>query len=374
MHNLDENSSEGDSENVYVGSINDKKTEINDNECFVTMDVNGNQVKYKIDTGAQCNIITKKVFEKVKASTTVLKKSTSRLTSYMGDRLTVLRKTTLNCMGHDLQFYVTDSRQTSLLGFKASQDLGLIEVVLAVNTNDLDRLKREHPKVFSGLGCLEKPYKIMIDPTVTPVVNAPGKVPVALRKRVKKAFMTWKMMVRKVDEPTDWVNSMVIVEKTNKKLRICLDPRSLNTAIKRKHFQLPTIEEITSRMSGAKIFSKLDGNNSYWQLKLDPESQLLTTFNTPYGRYYYLRTPSGIKSAQEMYQKRISQLFEDIEGVETDIDDILIWGRSKEEHDQHLKMALKRCEDIGLTLNEDKCVQTWIRNARSRHAFESIHQ
>ena len=96
--------------------------------------------------------------------------------------------------------------------------------------------------------------------------------------------------------------------------------------------------------------------NSYWQLKLDPESQLLTTFNTPYGRYCYLRTPFGIKSAQEVYQKRISQLFEDIEGVETDIDDILIWGRSKEEHDQRLKMALKRCEDIGLTLNKDKCV------------------
>ena len=197
----------------------------------------------------------------------------------------------------------------------------------------------------------------MIDPTATPVVNAPRKVPVALRKRVKKALSDMENdgVIRKVDEPTDWVNSMVIVEKPNKKLRICLDPRNLNTAIKREHFQLPTIAEITSRMSGAKIFSKLDGNNSYWQLKLDPESQLLTTFNTSYGRYCYLRTPFEIKSAQEVYQKRISQLFEDIEGVETDID-ILIWGRSKEEHDQRLKMALKRCEDIGLTLNKDKCV------------------
>ena len=55
-------------------------------------------------------------------------------------------------------------------------------------------------------------------------------------------------------------------------------------------------------------------------------------------------------------KKRISQLFEDIEGVETDIDDILMWGRSKEEHDQRLKMALKRCGDIDLTLNQDKYV------------------
>ena len=88
-------------------------------------------------------------------------------------------------------------------------------------------------------------------------------------------------MIRKVDEPMDWVNSMVIVENPNKKLRICLDPRNLNTAIKREH-------------------------------------------NTPFGRYCYLRTPFGIKSAQEVYRKRISQLFEDIEGVETDTDDILL--------------------------------------------------
>ncbi|MCG7876437.1 MAG: RNase H-like domain-containing protein [Candidatus Thiodiazotropha endolucinida] len=361
VHNLEENSSESDSENLYVGSINEKcqkKTEICDNEYFVTMDVNGVQVKFKIDTGSQCNIISDKVFKKVKAPHCILEKSTSRLTSYTGDRLKVLGKTTLNCMGHDLEFYVTDSRQTSLLGFKASQDLGLIKVVLAVNTNELDKLIREHPKAFSGLGCLEKPYKIMIDSTVTPVVNPPRKIPVALRKRVKKALRDMEKdgVIRAVDEPTDWVNSMVIVEKPNKKLRICLDPRNLNTAIKREHFQLPTIEEITSRMSGAKVFSKLDGKNSYWQLKLDCESQLLTTFNTPYGRYCYLRTPFGIKSAQEVYQKRISQLFEGLEGVETDIDDILIWGRSKEEHDQRLRLALKRCEDIGLTLNKDKCV------------------
>ena len=136
------------------------------------------------------------MFEKVKAPTTVLTKSISNLTSYTGDRLIVLGKTTLNCMGHDLQFYVTDSRQTSLLGLKASQDLGLFVVLLAVNTNDLDRLNREHPKVFSGLGCLEKPYKIIIDPTVTPVVNAPRKVLVALLcSRVKRSFLTWKMMV-----------------------------------------------------------------------------------------------------------------------------------------------------------------------------------
>ena len=116
---------------------------------------------------------------------------------------------------------------------------------------------------------------------------------------------------------------MVVVEKPNGK-RICLDPQHLNKAIKREHYQLPTIEDITTRMANATWFSKLDGNHGYWQIPLNPESQLLTTFNTPFDGYCYVCTPFEIKSAYEVFQKRMNQHFGDMEGVETDIDDILI--------------------------------------------------
>ena len=65
--------------------------------------------------------------------------------------------------------------------------------------------------------------------------------------------------------------------------------------------------------------------------------------------------PFSIKSAQEIFQKLISQLLGDLPGVETDIDDILVWGKTKEEHDKRLKAVLKRCKEIHLTLNKDKC-------------------
>lgn len=87
------------------------------------------------------------------------------------------------------------------------------------------------------------------------------------------------------------VNSIVCDEKSNGKLRICLDPRDLNKAIKREYYQLPAIEEITTRLAGAKIFSELDANSGYWQIPLDPASQKLTTFNTPFGRYCFCRMP-----------------------------------------------------------------------------------
>ena len=65
--------------------------------------------------------------------------------------------------------------------------------------------------------------------------------------------------------------------------------------------------------------------------------------------------PFGIRSAQEVFQKRISQLFEGLEGVETDIDDILVWGRSRQEHDDRLRTVLNKCQEVGLTRNAEKC-------------------
>ena len=102
---------------------------------------------------------------------------------------------------------------------------------------------------------------------------------------------------------------------------------------------------MATRLSGARIFSKLDANHGYWQIPLDDESQQLTTFNSPF----------GIKSAQEIFQKRMAQYFGDLEGVETDIDDILVWGKTEEEHHKRLKAVLQRCQDIQLTLNMEKC-------------------
>ena len=180
----------------------------------------------------------------------------------------------------------------------------------------------------------------------------------ALRERIKEELDNMERMgvIKKVEIPTDWANSLVIMEKhKTKQLRICLDPRPLNKAIKHEHFQLPTLEDITTRLSGAKRFSKLDAKNGYWQIPSGEESQLLTTFSTPFGRYCFARMPFGVKSAQEVFQKRMCQCFGDLPGVEIDIDDMLVWGASEEEHNSCLQAVLQRCKDIGLTLNKDKC-------------------
>ena len=106
-------------------------------------------------------------------------------------------------------------------------------------------------------------------------------------------------MIERVQEATDWVNSMVTVVKPNGKLRICIDPRDLNKAIKREYYPMRTIEEIASRMPNAKLFSVLDASSGFWQVQLDHASAKLCT---PFGRYMFKRIPFGISSAQDVFQ------------------------------------------------------------------------
>lgn len=114
-------------------------------------------------------------------------------------------------------------------------------------------------------------------------------------------FTRERKVVEKVTDPTEWVNS-VIVYKKDGNLRLCLDPTDLNRAIKPEHYKIPTLSEITNRINGAKYFSTVDCS------KLDEESSKLCTFNTPFGRYKFLRMPYGISSAPEIFTKNIKQL------------------------------------------------------------------
>ena len=104
-----------------------------------------------------------------------------------------------------------------------------------------------------------------------PVIHAPRKVPVPQRANVVEEL---KRMVRQ-EEPTEWVNSLFVVPKPTGAVRLCIDPRDLNLAIKRPHYPMKTIDEVASRLQGAKIFSIMNATSGFWQLKVDDESSCL---------------------------------------------------------------------------------------------------
>lgn len=114
---------------------------------------------------------------------------------------------------------------------------------------------------------------------------------------------------------------------------------------------LNTIEEILPSLHQARIFSVVDASNGFWQVELDEESSLLTTFVTPYGRYRWRRLPFGISSAPEEYQRRMNQALEGLDGIAICADDVIIFGcgeddeAAERDHDLKLLKLLERCRE-----------------------------
>ena len=257
------------------------------------------------------------------------------------------------------------SKQTML-------DINLLQILdsdhLSVVKTDSDPLSDAYADVFKGLGNLAGRYKITIDESIKPVVHPPRHLLVAITEQVKRKIeeMTSDGIIEKVNQPTDWVSSMLVVSKPSieadgeTKIRICLDPRDLNVAIKREHFPMSTIKEIATRLNGSKLFSVFDASKGLWQVELDEKSSLLTTFNTPFARYRWQRVPFGIKSAPEVWQRKMREHVEGLKGVEVIADDFVTVGYGnttaewQADHDRNVRTFLDRRRERNLRLNKNE--------------------
>ena len=325
--------------------------------------MNGNDTMFKIDTGAQCNVIPKNLLKSL-SPPPKLKPATVLLSAYNGTEIPVAGKC-ITSIKHKNQtvnvlFIVVETDLALILGLNTSEKLNLIKRIYKINGNSqpIVSIEREFSDCFGEIGCLQRTHYIELKDNVTPVIAPIRKIPLALKSKLKEELqrMTKLDVIEPVEKPTEWVNALVFISKPNGKLRICLDPRPLNKAIKQQHHKLPTAEEIISEMSGAQFSTKLDASNGYWQIKVDNESAALLTFGTPFGRYRFKRLPFGIHSASEVFQVEVANIIAGIEGCANSQDDIMIWGASKEENDQRLRACLTRIRKRGLKLNQTKCI------------------
>lgn len=364
--NVDNDSEDSDSDAFYVGMIielSGEKYKVNQltNSWLLETDINSKKVIMQLDTGARCNVMSTKTLSSLGLKVT--NKSNSVLRSYSGHQLKPVGETSVPVKVkdkvHDIKFQIVDQTAETIIGAETCEKLQLVKRIHSVTeTKSINDILSKYPKIFNGLGCMPGKHHINIDKEIEPVIHPPRKVPVALKEKVKNELMSMQKqgVIVKQNDPTEWVNSMVTVMKPNGKIRICMDPKDLNKAIKREHHPLKTIEEILPQMSDAKVFTKLDATSGFWQCELDDESKKLCTFNTPHGRFSFTRLPYGIKSASEVYQKIVSEMLNDLDGCESIIDDILIWGKDNNEHDARLDAVLKRISENNLKLNKDKCV------------------
>ena len=360
-------------ETVNFSVVNSTRPDDRD-EVYATVNLRGTPatLRVKVDTGAQGNILPMRTYNQMfPVRKPALTPTRTILTAYDGSRIQHHGCVTLPCEydGHttDAKFYVAEAAGPVILGLPSSRNLHLVTLHCAVGAsepalstpaiNTTEDLKRAYPGQFDRIGNFPGQYHIVLSENAQPVIHAPRRCPVHLREELKEELesMEKEGVITKVAEPTDWVSSIVVAKRSNGKLRVCLDPKDLNKSIKRCHHQPPTAEEITHKLAGAKFFSKMDAKNGYWSVKLDEESSLLTTFNTPFGRYRYLRMPFGLVMSQDVFQQKMDQILESCEGVIGIADDVVIYGSTEQEHDDHMHRLMRVSASNGLVYNSAKC-------------------
>lgn len=203
-------------------------------------------------------------------------------------------------------------------------------------------------------------FKIRLKASATPhSITVCRRTPVPLLDKLKRELdlLEDQKIIKKVYEPTEWVSPIVIVpKKDSDQIRLCTDFSRLNEHILRERYFSPTPTDLISQtdLSQCRFFTVVDALKGYFQVPLDEESQPLTTFLTPYGRYCYLVAPMGLCSISEHYNRRMDQALEGLQRVYHIVDDCLIASPTWEEHVKDVQAFLQRCRDRAITLNRQK--------------------
>ena len=320
--------------------------------------LNKMEVSFKLDTGAEVTAISEETYQRL--GLPELQQPSKVLYGPARQTLNVVGQftATLERQSHTSQqsVFVVRGLRNNLLGLPAITSLQLLYRVNSVDVGG--EIRKEFPKVFSGLGNLGDEYHIKLKEGAVPhALYTPRNVPIPLREKVKEELARMEAMgvISPIQEPTPWCAGMVVVPKRSGAVRICVDLKPLNESVLREPHPIPKVDETLAQVAGAKVFSKLDANSGFWQIPLAKVSRPLTTFITPFGRYCFNKLPFGISSAPELFQRRMNMILEGLDGVLCHMDDVLVYGANQAEHESRLRDVMKRLEAAGVTLNSDKC-------------------
>ena len=289
------------------------------------MEIGKKTVEMQIDTGASCDVLPRSCLP----DDTEIQTTKRELITYSKSKLRVLGtvrvhiRNPCNNTEYVAEFVVVEDGFAPLLAAETAQKMNLLVVqhqnILqpdhqtpeiiedSINSLNEEQVLAEYADLFKGLGKIEGKLHLEIDETVPPVVMPPRRVPVAVKGKLREELDRLESLgvLEKEDKPTTWVSSMVATQKPSGKVRVCIDPQRLNQALKQRHYPLPVIDDILPELSKARVFTKADLKDGFLQIQLDDTSNKLTTFQTAWGRYRWLRMPYGISPAPECFQQKL---------------------------------------------------------------------
>ena len=216
----------------------------------------------------------------------------------------------------------------------------------------------QYPSLFQSSVGLFPGYqhRIQLTTDARPTAVKLRGVPLARRAEVEKEIA--RMDKEGVWEPvtqSEWIHGLVTVPKESGGVRITTDLSPLNHYVIAEAFPLPAIKDVLPELYGAKVFSKLDFRKGYFHIQLHPDSRPLTTTITSSGLRQYTRLPMGLKESASTFQRLVHQTLAGLKGVVFYIDDILVFGKTRTEHDHNLKPVMERLQATNFRLNPEKC-------------------
>ena len=335
-----------DMEKVFLGAVDVQKQDGYEPPWKVNILVNGSRVNFKIDSGADVNVMSKKQYLSLNPLPE-LKQNRAKLDG-VGGQLKNLgyfqTEVEYRNQKYCVDMFVVDHDSPSLMSRSLACEMNLIKRV---------------DDVTSSIGLMQcDPVKIHVKRDAIPYsVSTPRRIPLPMMAKVENELnrMENEGVIIKQTEPTEWCSPIVPVLKPNGQVRLCVDLKTLNMAIERERYVIPTLQDIFHNMNGSAVFTSLDAASGYWQMPLDENSSKLTMFITPFGRYRFTRVPFGISIASEIYQREMSRILRGLDGIEVYQDDIIIHGKDARQHDERLRKTLDVINMNGIKLNQKKC-------------------
>lgn len=259
--------------------------------------------------------------------------------------------------------YIVDHDVETLLSGRVCEDLNIIQYNPAPTrpihrTTTNSEFVDQYPDVFDGIGTL-KDYQVEfhIDPDIKPVAQPARPIPFHLRSKFRREIQKMEEdgIIEEHSGPAPWISNVVLAPKDDGEVRVTLDMRLANKAIKATHIPIPRVEEIKATLAGSEYFTKLDFKSAYHQLELSEESRIITVFHAGDRLMRYRKLTMGTNPASGELTKALKPLFMDIEEAHIIHDDLIIATKTEERNKEILHIVLKRIQENQMTLNLDKC-------------------
>ncbi|GJS43006.1 putative reverse transcriptase domain-containing protein [Tanacetum coccineum] len=277
----------------------------------------------------------------------------------------------IDCYEKIVRIPLSNGKILEVQGERPEKDLRSLACIKA-DEKKLDdiRVVRDFPEVFPddllGLPLVrEIEFRIDLIPGASPVVRSPYRLApsemLELSNQLKE--LQEKGFIRQSHSP--WGATVLFVKKKDGSMRMCIDYRELNKLTIKNRYPLPRIDDLFDQLQGACCFSKIDLRSGYHQLRVREEDIPKTAFRTRYGHFEFTVMPFGLTNAPAIFMdlmNRVCKPYLD-KFINVFIDDILIYSRSEEEHEVHLKTILDLLEKEKLYAKFSKC-EFWLKEVQ----------